>query len=849
MVKPLETEIGEMKLSDNSLRLVTTTHRGGEYGYWWNAESKQSIWWQSVNPTAIPSGQGNWFYGIHPTSHKRSNHERARIGDIAGINCVFADFDAADFCDKGKAREHIDALKVSPSVIVDSGGGYHCYWFLCDTFVITTESDRDRARQLQADWVVLVGGDLGAKDLARVLRVPGTHNLKPQYAPNYPLVDFARADLELVYALEDLERLTICVTRAPRGFPTRQNAPSRINDATALQREIDTLLATAEGNRNTQLNKSAFTLGQLVATGSLDRSTVEARLSDAARTVGLGAREAIATIQSGLDAGMRVPRLVRNQHSEHPAAKTLEEDLGGDDNLINVRIAELEAKVEGVPTDTDKLRLPLVLRPILEELAPMDKAIASAFLNYKIKPHFGLTYSAVRAYESDLAKLRDAWEQSEQIRQVKERAAEEEAQAAKVREMTNEERAEAIAFLQDPRLFERIVEDITTLGYVGEDANKILQYLVATSRKQDRPLSTVIKSPSAWGKSEMVKKVVRLMPPEDVVEYTRLTAQSLAYLPPNALQHKFMAVTERDGSEESDYTIRVLQSENIIRVAYAAKDPLTGEMRTRENQVNGPMAYTETTTRPTIHNENATRVFELYLDGTEKQTQRVHELQRRNATLEGLRSEKEKEAIVRRHRNAQRLLEPVKVVIPYADLIKFPADIPRTRRDLPRFLEVIKAIAFLRQKQKPKKTDSDPRMNDRLEYIEADLADYEVAYRYAAPAIAAGLDELTEHSRALLGIIRAGLARWVSEDEGKPEHERRSTFTRSDIATWAKTTYDFVVTYVRPLENREYLEVISGGQGKKYVYKISEEGQLDEGMLTIRGLSTPAEIAESIALE
>jgi hypothetical protein len=615
-----------------------------------------------------------------------------------------------------------------------------------------------------------------------------------------------------------------------------------------LQREIDKLLATAEGNRNTQLNKSAYALGQLIATGSLNRSIVEARLFDSAQAIGLGEREAIATIRSGLDAGMRVPRLVRHQNTDHPAAETVEDSSDCDGNLMKARIAELEAKVEQVPADTDKLRLPLVLRPILEKLAPMDRAVASAFLNYKIKPHFGLSYSSVRAYESDLTKLRDAWEQSEQMRQVKERVAEEEAQAAKAREMTNEERAEAIAFLQDARLFESIVEDITTLGYVGEDANKVLQYLVATSRKQDRPLSTVIKSPSAWGKSEMVKKVARMMPPEDVVEFTRLTAQSLAYLPPNALQHKFMVVTERNGSEESDYTIRVLQSENIIRVAYATKDPRTGEMCTRENQVNGPMAYTETTTRPTIHNENATRVFELYLDGTEKQTQRIHEVQRKHATLQGLRSESEKEAIVRRHRNAQRLLELVKVVIPYADLIKFPADVPRTRRDLPRFLEVIKAIAFLRQKQKTRKTHSDPKMDGELEYIEADLADYEVAYRYAAPAIAAGLDELPEHSRALLGTIRTGLARWVSEDEGKPEHERRSTFTRSDIATWAKTTYDFVVTYVRPLENREYLEVISGGQGKKYVYKMSEKGQLDEGMLTIRGLSTPAELAEAIAL-
>jgi len=66
---------------------------------------------------------------------------------------------------------------------------------------------QDRARQLQAGWVALVGGDNGAKDLTRVLRVPGTTNYKPDYAPDFPRVHFVRADLDRLYDLENLAAL------------------------------------------------------------------------------------------------------------------------------------------------------------------------------------------------------------------------------------------------------------------------------------------------------------------------------------------------------------------------------------------------------------------------------------------------------------------------------------------------------------------------------------------------------------------------------------------------------------------------------------------------------------------
>ncbi len=79
------------------------------------------------------------------------------------------------------------------------------------------------------------------------------------------------------------------------------------------------MLAT-DGNRNTQLNKSAYALGQLIGAGALDRSSVETMLLNSARAVGLGERESLATIQSGLAAGIQSPRHVKRPNRKNENA-------------------------------------------------------------------------------------------------------------------------------------------------------------------------------------------------------------------------------------------------------------------------------------------------------------------------------------------------------------------------------------------------------------------------------------------------------------------------------------------------------------------------------------------------
>jgi len=94
----------------------------------------------------------------------------------------------------------------------------------------------------------------------------------------------------------------------PRGPIVRRSSSAYARRA--LEGELGRLAMAAVGERNHQLNRSAFALGQLVAAGALGAREVVEPLAAVAERIGLGAVEAEASIRSGLGAGMAQPRNV-----------------------------------------------------------------------------------------------------------------------------------------------------------------------------------------------------------------------------------------------------------------------------------------------------------------------------------------------------------------------------------------------------------------------------------------------------------------------------------------------------------------------------------------------------------
>ena len=78
----------------------------------------------------------------------------------------------------------------------------------------------------------------------------------------------------------------------------------------ALESEVGRVLLAPVGQRNDQLNRSAYALGQLVAGGAIDVDTVADALLVAAERIGLEMLETRQTIASGLRGGATQPRRV-----------------------------------------------------------------------------------------------------------------------------------------------------------------------------------------------------------------------------------------------------------------------------------------------------------------------------------------------------------------------------------------------------------------------------------------------------------------------------------------------------------------------------------------------------------
>jgi hypothetical protein len=271
---------------------------------------------------------------------------------------------------------------------------------------------------------------------------------------------------------------------------------------------------------------------------------------------------------------------------------------------------------------------------------------------------------------------------------------------------------------------------------------------------------------------------------------------------------------------EADYSIRVLQSRKKLIAAAPVKDPATGNLRTKVFTVEARAAFIEATTASAVDHENATRCFELTMDESQEQTRRIHERQRLLRTEKGLELRRQAEAIVRRHWNAQRLLVPAPVVIPYADLLTFPSAWMRTRRDHARFLNLIEVSAFLHQHQRERHGEA----------IVATLDDYALAYALAGQVLQETLSDVRKPLRDAFERIRD----LSLKSEG--------TVSRRDIREALAVPDSTVRRWLTDLVELEYVSVIDpskAGQGRMARYRVLEH---EPRPTELAGLLSPDEL-------
>ena len=398
--------------------------------------------------------------------------------------------------------------------------------------------------------------------------------------------------------------------------------------------------------------------------------------------------------------------------------------------------------------------------------------------------------------------------------------------------MTDAERETALALLHDPRLIERIVEDFAVCGMVGEETNKLIGYLSAVSRHLEKPLAVIVQSSSAAGKSSLMDAVLAFVPEEQRKQYSSMTGQSLFYMADTDLQHKVLAIVEEAGAQRASYPLKLLQSEGEVSIASTGKDPVSGKHVTHEYRVKGPVMLFLTTTAPEVDEELMNRCLVLSVNEDRAQTQAIHRAQRESQTLVGLLRKRKRDAVIKLHRNAQRLLRPLTVANDLALELSFPDSMTRARRDHMKFLTLIRTIAFLYQWQREVKTTLDED-GQPFEYIETTAEDVELAKKLIHEVLGRTLDDMTAQTRKLLLMVDE----MVTAECKRQKIERTEyRFSRRDVRAYTSWSDSQLKNHLGRLQDMEYLIVHRGGRGQSIVYELFFERPADESQPTLPGM-------------
>lgn len=120
-------------------------------------------------------------YGIYFAPCLRQE-QKGTAEHAAVATALWIDIDCDDDVQqRDKALEKLEAFEPAPSIIVDSGGGWHGYWLLDEPYLLAGDEKKHHiAHILKGLFKALDGDESYVKSVASVMRLPDSINTKPE---------------------------------------------------------------------------------------------------------------------------------------------------------------------------------------------------------------------------------------------------------------------------------------------------------------------------------------------------------------------------------------------------------------------------------------------------------------------------------------------------------------------------------------------------------------------------------------------------------------------------------------------------------------------------------------------
>lgn len=369
-------------------------------------------------------------------------------------------------------------------------------------------------------------------------------------------------------------------------------------------------------------------------------------------------------------------------------------------------------------------------------------------------------------------------------------------------ELTPQANEKAVQFLSNKRLLENIDKLLEQSGIVGEEENRKLLFILASSYKMPYLLHALIQGTSGEGKSHLLNSIAECMPQEDVMNLTRITSKSLYHYREKELMNKLILIQDFDGlDEEAQFAFREMQSAKFLSSSTVVKD-MFGQTRGKMKQVQAHFSSLTATTKAEVYYDNMSRSVVLGVDESQEQTLRI--IKQQNMKIAGISSSESEQQAKQLLRNVMRVLKSYEVVNPYADKLMLPLEAKMLRRLNSQFQNFVSQITILHQFQR--KTDDKGRLIATKE-------DVQKAVEIFFSSIVIKVDELDKSTRQFFERLKG----YVKSQPNGTTHRFCIREVRQDLNMSKTSSFK----YFQTLQELEYIQVVEGSVNKGFKYTIS----------------------------
>ena len=423
-----------------------------------------------------------------------------------------------------------------------------------------------------------------------------------------------------------------------------------------------------------------------------------------------------------------------------------------------------------------------------------DRLIKQA--SEKLEISTSITNEAITGLTKELENYR-------QQKREEKRQNEENKERQSIDRFSREQMQEANEFVRSPELTQLTHQLFNNLGMIGQQDNATLLFFIFLTRFFKNPLHAIVMGSSGSGKTHLLQGVSGAVPKQHINVTTSLSENTLYYTPKDFLKNKILLQEDLDGAYNALLPLRELMSNQEISRFSTKTNSRTGDSKQVYLHVEGPVCVAGATTKDKIYEDNANRSFLIQIEENPHHEKEVLEYQGKLAA--GLVNFKKYEENINLLKACQLIIQPMEVIIPFAQKLELPPHVFKKMRTMNHYLTLVKAVTLWNQKQR--KTTTDQEGNH---YLISALEDVQWANYLCKDSLLRKSDELGGKTRSFFENLKELIKEW-----------KVKTFYAKDIRKYYRMHPMELQRKVNELEARGLLRCVSRSNKPGNEYEIS----------------------------